>query len=91
MVLEALSAGIPVISTRCGGPEELIDSSNGLLVDSSSVDEMAFAMEQIRSDYAKFDAKNLISYVEKNYGQSRHLRSVMDLYRLALGQSEAMT
>ena len=52
---------------------------------------MAFAMEQIRCDYAKFDAKNLISYVEKNYGQSRHLRSVMDLYRLALGQSEAMT
>ena len=91
VVLEALSAGIPVISTRCGGPEELIDSSNGLLVDSSSVDEMAFAMEQIRCDYAKFDAKNLISYVEKNYGQSRHLRSVMDLYRLALGQSEAMT
>ena len=91
VVLEALSAGIPVISTRCGGPEELIDSSNGLLVDSSSVDEMAFAMEQIRCDYAKFDAKNLISYVEKNYGQSRHLRSVMDLYRLALGQSEVMT
>ena len=52
---------------------------------------MALAMEQIRCDYAKFDAKNLISYVEKNYGQSRHLRSVMDLYRLALGQSEALT
>ena len=90
VILEAFSAGIPVISTRCGGPEELIDSSNGLLVDSSSVDEMALAMEQIRCDYAKFDTKNLVNDVEKNYGQSRHLRSVMDFYRLALGQSEAL-
>ena len=52
---------------------------------------MALAMEQIRCDYAKFDAKNLVNDVEKNYGKSRHLRLVMDLYRLALGQSEAMT
>lgn len=87
VILEAFGAGIPVISTRCGGPEELIDSSNGLLVDSSSVDEMALAMEQIRCDYQKFDAKYLINGVEKNYGQNSHLRSVMDFYRLALGQS----
>lgn len=32
--LEAMSCGVPIISTRCGGPEDFIyDQKNGLLVD----------------------------------------------------------
>ena len=33
-ILEALSCGIPVVSTRSGGPEDMISDRNGLLVDS---------------------------------------------------------
>jgi glycosyltransferase involved in cell wall biosynthesis len=32
VLIEALSTGLPVISTRCGGPEDIIDDSVGMLL-----------------------------------------------------------
>ena len=43
--LESLINGLPVIATRCGGPEEIIDHGlNGLLVENRNVSEMQKAM-----------------------------------------------
>jgi len=48
--LEAMSCGVPVVSTCCGGPESYIESGeNGLLV-ASDVDSMAAAILQLLSD-----------------------------------------
>ena len=41
-ILEALSCGVPVIATRCGGPEEvMIQGETGYLSDVGDVDDMA--------------------------------------------------
>lgn len=49
--LESLLFGTPVIATRCGGPEEIIEHEiNGLLVGNKVVDEMATAMVRIYRD-----------------------------------------
>ena len=43
--IEALSKGIPVIATRCGGPDDIVDDTNGLLVNVDDVDALYAAME----------------------------------------------
>jgi glycosyltransferase involved in cell wall biosynthesis len=49
-LLEAMAAGIPVIASRVGGvPEILNDPSLGIMVSPSSTDELASAMERLRS------------------------------------------
>lgn len=48
--LEAMSCGCPVISTRCGGPEEfVVDGTTGFLV-GFDPDEMAAAMLKVLSN-----------------------------------------
>lgn len=50
-VIEAMAAGVPVVSTKCGGPEEIIlDGITGLLVSSDNSSEMADAIERILRD-----------------------------------------
>jgi glycosyltransferase involved in cell wall biosynthesis len=50
-VVEAMSASIPVVSTRCGGPEEIIiDGLTGLLVPKRDPDAMASAVGALLSD-----------------------------------------
>ena len=52
--VEAMAAGLPVIATRCGGPEDFVDASNGILAAPGDADALADAMAQMirtRSGY----------------------------------------
>lgn len=42
--IEALASGLPVIATNCGGPEDFIDKSNGLLVTVDDRDQISSAL-----------------------------------------------
>lgn len=45
--IEALALGKPIIATRCGGPEDIVNQSNGLLVALDSVPELVEAMQHM--------------------------------------------
>ena len=50
VVQEAMACGLPVVSTRCGGPEDyVVESSGGFLVDNSP-DQMARAILKLVRD-----------------------------------------
>ena len=42
--IEAMMYGLPVIGTRCGGPDEIINEENGILVDVDNVDQLSDAL-----------------------------------------------
>ena len=64
VVLEALFAGCPVISTRTAGPEDLIkDGINGMLLDEIDVN---LWVDTIKSSIGGFDRKKIKLYAEKN-------------------------
>jgi glycosyltransferase involved in cell wall biosynthesis len=44
VLIEALATGLPVISTRCGGPEDILTEESGLLVAPGNIAEMTAAM-----------------------------------------------
>ena len=52
-MLEAMGAGLPVISTACGGSEEMItQGTNGLVVPVDDVEQLADAMRRLMHDDA---------------------------------------
>lgn len=49
--IEAMAAGIPVIATRCGGPEEIItNNSNGILTENNNANQIAETIDQLIDD-----------------------------------------
>ncbi len=51
VLIEAMACALPLIATRCGGPESIIEeASNGYLVDCHDAAAMALAMQRITSD-----------------------------------------
>lgn len=57
--IEAMYAGLPVIATRCGGPESFVNESNGLLVSVNNEAELANAMRIMRQNYHNYDPKQI--------------------------------
>lgn len=49
--VQAMAAGVPVVATRSGGPEEIVeDEETGLLVDVGSPEQIATAVERLTRD-----------------------------------------
>ena len=66
-VLEALSAGLPVIATICGGIRECIDGENGLLVSVDDVQALASAIIQMIDTNQQYDRRAISEKCRKKY------------------------
>ncbi len=67
--LQAMATGVPVISTRCGGPEDyVINGKTGRLVESTA-EEMAIAIATLIEDREERQwlGQNARQFVEQNY------------------------
>jgi glycosyltransferase involved in cell wall biosynthesis len=81
--IEAIACGKPVIATNCGGPADIINDGNGLLVETGNVDAIANAMiymiehgkeynsEFIRQDFLqRFSRQPVVKKVKQFYDEA---------------------
>ena len=62
---EALLCGIPVISTKCGGPESFLNDETGILIDCDSNNQLIKAMRDMVTNYDKYEPEKLKSMVHQ--------------------------
>lgn len=65
--VEAMSFGLPVIGTKCGGPEIIINKNNGLLVPNDDVNAMADALKYMMVNYKNYSAEAIKKEVKEKY------------------------
>ena len=65
--IEAMASGLPVIATKCGGPEDFINKENGILVDPDCVDQLATAMCHVYKNRKEYDSVRIRQYVNENF------------------------
>lgn len=84
--LEALASGLPVISSKCGGPEHLINKDNGLLVDLNDIGALAHAMKYMRENIDKYDSEKISALAKSQYSPEAITRDLVEIYKeLGLG------
>ncbi len=66
-IIEAMACGIPCISTKCGGPEEIVNDSNGLLVEVKNPEQFAKAIAYMYNNISKYSSKKIKKYAYDNY------------------------
>lgn len=82
VILEALASGRPVVCTRCGGPQDILDGSNGLFVDVDDVDMLAEAMQEASS--RKWEATALRASVLERFSKEEFVNKHIALYESIL-------
>jgi len=86
---ESLSSGVPVISTRSGGPEFFVNSSNGVLVDKADSAALADAMSLFIERKISFDPSILRSNIVSRFGVDSIVRQISDIYEPIIKHGQA--
>lgn len=83
---EALACGKPVLSTRCGGPEEFISNKNGRLIDTNNPGQLTEALLWMYAHYRDFDPEALKNFARKKFAPEIVGTKFLNLYKKALSQ-----
>jgi L-malate glycosyltransferase len=81
VVIEAFSRGCPVVSTRCGGPEEILDDDSGILVKVNDENALAEALSKMASNYNQYNINNIRDQAIARFGSKAFLSASENLYR----------
>jgi glycosyltransferase involved in cell wall biosynthesis len=79
-MLEATACGLPIVTTRCEGVEELI-TDNGIVVEKPNPDSMAEAIKSLSDDPTRYEQMAAASVRQaKQFTWSRAAKQYLDCY-----------
>jgi glycosyltransferase involved in cell wall biosynthesis len=79
-VLEALSIGLPVVATICGGIRECINDSNGLLVPTENVDLLSNAMLKISQNISNYNRESIARDFENRFSTTSIVNNLVSIF-----------
>jgi glycosyltransferase involved in cell wall biosynthesis len=78
--IEALSMGLPVIATRCGGPEDIITEAVGMLIPTDDQQALMNAMLAIKDNYLNYHSHHLRNYAVAKFGKETVVDHIANFY-----------
>ena len=84
VLVEALALGKPLVATKCGGPEDIVNQDNGLLVPTKDVQALAKAMWNIYINNDKYDANYIRSDCLLRFGKDSFVKRLLNIYMSTL-------
>ncbi|HPD11323.1 MAG TPA: glycosyltransferase [Methanoregulaceae archaeon] len=81
---EALACGLPVIATRCGGPEEYINDKMGLLIEVDNKNQLIAAIEYMLDHYSDYDKDYLQESILKKFNSKNIREQIKSVYTAVL-------
>lgn len=80
VITESLSLGVPVIATTVGGIPEMINNSNGILVEPKDVEALLNAIKQIITGEVKFDSEQIKIKAAQKFKQEVIAQEFVEFY-----------
>lgn len=78
--IEALSQGLPCIATQCGGPEDIINESNGLLVPVGDIESLQDAICYMLENHSKYDRLKIIDCCRAHFSPDVISKQLLQIF-----------
>ncbi|MEA2018281.1 MAG: glycosyltransferase [Campylobacterota bacterium] len=80
VLIEALACGLPLIATKCGGPEDIVNKHNGILTDVENQLQLEDAMMTMYKNANQYDKEKLRNDAKERFGEMAFIRNAMKYY-----------
>lgn len=88
---EAIACGKPVIATKCGGPECIVDEVNGLLAEVHNPHDLAQKIFYLMENYSAFDSNQIRKGFEAKFSKRAVIPQITDIYNSLIEQHKVNT
>lgn len=82
VVIEAMACGLPVVATKCGGPESIVQNDKLGLLAEKDTESLAQSMQYLYQNKDKYDSKYIVQYAKNNFGEETVCQQLTNLYRV---------
>lgn len=79
VLIEALACGKPIISTMCGGAEDIVDDDNGVLVPVDDIESLGDAMVHISENIESYNPASIKKKCIQKFGSYAFVNSLLGL------------
>jgi glycosyltransferase involved in cell wall biosynthesis len=91
VLVEALACGTPVVATRCGGPEDIVNDAVGVLVPTEDPEALARGIEHVLDRRDGYDPRQLRAHALEHFGIESVGQRLLQVYEDVLGRHRART
>lgn len=78
--VEALFCGRPIIATRCGGPQEFVNETTGLICEVDDVEGLAKAMSEMKANIASYSPEEIRQWAFERYSSQVVCEKIIACY-----------
>jgi glycosyltransferase involved in cell wall biosynthesis len=88
VLLEAMACGKAVISTRCGGPLDIVNDQVGILCEPNDAGDLSVAIEKMINKYRDYSPENIRQHVLNNFSPEKFSKAMKKIYQDAISRSQ---
>ena len=85
VLIEAIACGKPIIATSCGGPEDIVNETNGLLAKINDPEDLSQKMLQMINNY---DPQQIRADFEKRFSSMVITPRIIALYKEVIAEHQ---
>jgi glycosyltransferase involved in cell wall biosynthesis len=84
---EAAACGLPIIATDCGGPSDIVNQNNGLLIPKNNEEALFEAMKYMIMNFEQYDSYHISKDALNKFGEEKITENLLKAYRGILNES----
>jgi len=81
VVAEAIACGTPVVATRSGGPEEIVNENNGILVAADDPSALRDTLQDMIATFQQYKPDDLHNYISEHFSIDAKKAKLNRMYR----------
>ncbi|PIN68173.1 MAG: hypothetical protein COV98_00140 [Candidatus Altarchaeum sp. CG12_big_fil_rev_8_21_14_0_65_33_22] len=88
---EALAHGVPVVVTKCGGPQEFVTGEVGVLVERQNEDSLVEGIKYMIENWHKYDPVKLHNYAMNRFSYEKVGKLILNVYETVLNKKNGIS